>query len=176
VDRAGNIYIIGPNSGSIETQTENAGKAAVLKAEADDLNARIAEEQKGMKAKNGVAIETEAQWTARIAALKKERNSKILEANNLEKQTTKTKENEAVPLNAANEEQLRQLFGDRDVDAAKKHAEQFRTRKQSKPFIDPVKPISYDKVKAKLPAGATQADFDEAMKTPEGRAYIESLK
>jgi hypothetical protein len=48
--------------------------------------------------------------------------------NNLEKQVTKTKENDAVLMNAANEEQLRQLFGDRDVEAAKKHAEAYKRK------------------------------------------------
>jgi hypothetical protein len=124
VDKSGSIYIVGPNSGSIETQTENAGRAAVLKAEAQDLTDKIKiKEQYAPPA--GVTPE---QYKAEIDALKKEREKKILDANNLEKQVTKTKENDAVLMNAANEEQLRQLFGDRDIEAAKKHAEAYKRK------------------------------------------------
>jgi len=174
VDGNGNIFVVGPNPNSVETQTQNAGKAAVLKTEADDLT-KLIQKEETLSPKEG---ETDAQQKARIDGMKKEREKKIVQASDLERQTTKTKESEAIRVDAGNEERIRLMFGDEQFNMVKQNAEKFKNRGRTGSLQEQgaAKPISYDKVKAKLPPGATQADFDEAMKTPEGRAYIESLK
>ena len=123
VDGNGTIFVVGPNPNSVETQTANAGRAAVLKTEADDLTKRIQEEQKGP-----LTSDTDATWKARLDELKKEREKKIVQANDLERQTTKTKESEAIRVDAGNEERIRLLFGDEQFNMVKENAEKFKNR------------------------------------------------
>ena len=123
VDGNGTIFVVGPNPNSVETQTANAGRAAVLKTEADDLTKRIQEEQKGP-----LKSDTDATWKARLDELKKEREKKIVQANDLERQTTKTKDSEAIRVDAGNEERIRLLFGDEQFNMVKENAEKFKNR------------------------------------------------
>ena len=177
VNDKGEVFIVGRNAEVTQTSSTNAGKVAVLRAEAQDLTDKVKIKEQ-YAPPTGVTPE---QYKSQIDALKKEREKKIFEAESLEKEETKEKPPVPIPL-SGNEAKVKTYFGEQVYNDVMKQAESVKQRaksykrKESKPFVEPTKQSApdYTKVRAKIPT-FTKADYDEAMKSEEGRQMLSEM-